>query len=90
MGQVCAKNDAGTVTTDGAAKPIAKKKDLSSLPASATAEAPAQETQFVSAGLDFNIDKGVDKKPDALAQEAAEQWCAQNDGWEYTGQWKNE
>ena len=48
------------------------------------------ETKFVNAQMNFNLDKGVEKKANDLAFETANKWCDDNPGWEYTGHWKNE
>ena len=47
-------------------------------------------SKFIDSEKNFNLDKGVDKKADVLARETAEEWCAANQGWRYTGNWKNE
>ena len=52
--------------------------------------APSGETKFVTSEINFNVDKGVDKKADELAAETANNWCATNRDWTYTGTWKNE
>ena len=49
MGALCAKQSAGTATLD-VAKPVTKDKALK------------DETQFVSAGLDFNKVEGKEAK----------------------------
>ena len=86
MGQVCAKNDAGKVTTE--APPTRLKKQDKSLQ-STQGPLPTSETKFVSAEINFNVDKGVDKKAEDLAKETAENWCNVNQEWEYTGVWNN-
>ena len=40
--------------------------------------------------MNFNIDKGVEKKANDLAFETANAWCNDHPGWEYTGNRKNE
>ena len=87
MGQVCAKNKAGEVTND-----IGRiKRGGRELPSSSQAQDDeVLETKFVSAQMNFNIDKGVEKKADDLAFETAKKWCADHPEWEYTGDWKNE
>ena len=70
MGQVCAKNDAGKVTTE--APPTRLKKSDKSLQSTQGA-LPKTETKFVESDINFNTDKGVDKKADDLAREKAEQ-----------------
>jgi len=40
--------------------------------------------------VNFNTDKTVAKKADELAKETADEWCKENEEWEYTGVWKNE
>ena len=89
MGQVCAKNDAGKVATD-APRPGGIKRSDRELTSSQAHTNAALETKFVSAEMNFNIDKGVEKKANDLAFETANQWCSDHPGWEYTGQWKNE
>lgn len=86
MGQVCAKQDAGKVTTE--APPTRLKKQDKSL-MSTQDPLPKAETKFVSAEINFNVDKGVDKKAEDLAKETAESWCNVNQEWEYTGVWNN-
>ena len=44
----------------------------------------------MNAEMNFNLDKGVEKKADVHASETANKWCADNPEWEYTGIWKNE
>lgn len=68
MGQVCAKNDAGKVATD-APRPNMKRQDKELVSKQAQ---PAGETKFVKSKINFNLDKGVDKKADQVAQETAE------------------
>ena len=64
MGQVCAKNDAGRVATD-APKPKLQKNNQDLVSQQVPVSAPVSgETKFVSAGVNFKIDKGVDKKAD--------------------------
>ena len=90
MGQVCAKNDAGRVATD-APKPKIKReeKQITSTQQLEQPYANDAETKYVRSELNFNIDKGVDKKADQVAMEVANQWCSTNSDWTYTGQWKN-
>jgi len=96
MGAVCAKNDAGKVATDAPKQNLKRQeKTLMSTQGAATAGAnkDAQyETKFIDSEMNFNTDKGVDKKADALAEETAKAWCSQdlNAGWTYTNVWKNE
>ena len=92
MGQVCAKNDAGRVATD-APKTTIKKNDrelVSQQSKPATQPQTEGEKKFVSANVNFNLDKGVDKKPDIFAADFANKWCDENPDWTYTGTWKNE
>lgn len=96
MGAVCAKNDAGKVATDAPKQNIKRQeRSLMSTQGAATAGAnkDAQyETKFIDSMMNFNLDKGVDKKADALAEETAKAWCSKdlNSGWSYTNVWKNE
>ena len=60
MGTVCAKNDAGKVATDAPRPPIRKNKDLMS----SQKTGKVAETKFVSGQINFNLDKGVEKKAD--------------------------
>lgn len=98
MGTVCAKNDAGKVATDAPRPAIKRDKTLLSSqsgplePAASTEIAqcpPTMETKFVDSTINFNTDKGIEKKADQLAEETAAAWCATNTDWEYAGEWKN-
>lgn len=62
---------------------------IDSVETSAAGAKPQGETKFVDSAINFNTDKGVDKKADQVAQETAAKWCSDNSDWEYTGVWKN-
>ena len=49
-----------------------------------------QETKYVRSDLNFNLDKGVDKKPDQVASEVAARWIRTNPDWTFTGNWRNQ
>ena len=88
MGGVCAKNDAGRVATDAPQRGIISKDKQ--LLGSQKPETSTQETKFVEATINFNLDKGVEKKADEVAADTAKAWLVDNRDWEYTGIWKNE
>ena len=88
MGQVCAKNDAGRVATD-APRPSVKRNEKTLLSEQAIGGAATFETKFIHTKINFNTDKGIEKKADDLAEEEAAKWCTTNGEWEYTGTWKN-
>ena len=101
MGSVCAKNDAGKVASDAPRPIISRERSLYSHQGKAWPAAPLKQRanaecaatlrrmEFVDAGINFKIDKGVDKKADQLAADTANDWCAKNPDWEYTGVWNN-
>ena len=80
MGQVCAKNEAGSVATDAPKPRVQRNNELTSSQAKAVSAAP--EKKFV----DGEIAKPEDgKDPADLAKGEAEAWCALEADWEYTG-----
>jgi hypothetical protein len=96
MGGVCAKNDAGKAASDVPNKPVIKRENkmLEStqkpLSASQSQKVVASETKWITAEVNFNVDKGIELKADDKAAEVAAAWVAANPDWEYTGHWKNE
>ena len=94
MGQVCAKSDAGRMSTTEGPQPKLKRneKDLMSSQSQNKPDLTAgkAETKFIASTMNFKTDKGVEVKADDLARTQANEWCAANPGWEYSGVWKNE
>ena len=81
MGGMCAKNNAGRVTTDMPPKRSTQTKMESGAP-----KPGEPEQKYFSSGKHFNT---VSEDPDTYARETAEEYCRTNPGWRYTGKWKN-
>lgn len=81
MGGICAKNEAGRVTTD-----IPPKRMQAQTIESGGPQKVDPERKYVSAGKHFNT---VSDEPDKYAKETAEEFCRKNPEWRYTGRWKN-
>ena len=97
MGNVCKKNETGMVAFDAPQQLQKKPQDrelVSQQQVLNGAKAAQTETKFVRSWVNFNdeIKKEGDQEKTAneVATEFANKWCEENEGWNYTGVWKNE
>ena len=88
MGQVCAKNDAGKVSTD-APRPKVMKHDKELMSQPAQQSATISETRYVASDINFHKHNMGNQKPKEIAAQVALEWCATNPGRTFTGKFKN-
>lgn len=86
---MCSKNNAGNVAADLPPKSsLSKSNKDRELVSSQAASVPQVETKFIAA--DRKIEATDDQTIEDLVKEAADKWCADNEGWSYTGTFKND